>query len=279
MVGQVIRRVKIPVHSTHLKVPVMLAFDDTPGDADTIHTDRAANSSLIRTYKERYFPDQANGVVSGEVRPRTFPNVILLVASWDSITPDAHNEPHHFTSALGISMYKLASSGLVDHLRTNVVVVVTKSMSFWSEFDDFDDITEKNTHWNIEAGRRKGIITDIQRKVFPKMAPWRTVFVENGSSRDLHSKYPILPNGELSHQNLFEAIRSVIETPGPHGTLNLAELHALHKLTGAGLLDRTYHAEPEILVEKSSETILVSASQLMLHRFNSDYPLSRTLNR
>jgi hypothetical protein len=215
--------------------------------------DRATNSALIRIYKNRYFPEAQPDSSPHESQHQTYPNIILLVASWKSITTDAHNPPAEFTSALGQSMYKLSLSGLVDHARTNVVVVVTKSLSSSDEFDDYESIEEKNAQWRIEAGRRRGIIAELQRKVFPRLSPWSTVFVENGGGSDvMRSTYPELPNGELSHQNLFNAIREVLETPGPHGTPDLTGMHALDVLTGAEPLIPASQPETEILV-KSSE--------------------------
>jgi hypothetical protein len=224
-----------------------VAFDDTPGLEDTTHGDRKANASLMRQYKEHYFP-------SGGVQ--TYPNIILLVVSWAAITPDVYNEPHHFTSAVGKSMYNLCFSGLINRDRANVVVIVTKSLSSWDQFDDFESIKEKNTQWNIEAGRRRGIITDIQRKVFPDLAPWHTVFIENGGGRDMRAEYPILPDGELSHQNLFEAIRTVVQAPGRDGARDLAGSQALDLLAGAELWDLGYRAETETLVGMPSDTFV-----------------------
>ncbi|KAJ7121587.1 hypothetical protein C8R44DRAFT_736379 [Mycena epipterygia] len=248
-----IQRVQVPVYyNPDTKVNVTLAFDDTPGDADTVQSDRTKNSSLVQIYKEQYFPDTIPSDSLG-VRHKTYPNIILLITSWDTITIDAHNPPDKFTSPVGISMYKLSSSGLVDDARTNVVVVVTKSMSSWNQFDDFETTAEKNIQWNIEAGRRRGIITDLQRKVFPKLAAWHTVFVENGGGVNMGTEYPILPNGELSHQNLFEAIRGVIEAPGPDGTCDLAGMHALDVLTGVKLLNLASQAETTTLVRRPPE--------------------------
>ncbi|KAJ7307738.1 hypothetical protein DFH08DRAFT_824051 [Mycena albidolilacea] len=249
-----IQRVKIPVFNRGTGVTVTLAFDDTPGGADTSYSDRASNSALIRIYKDRYFPDTQPidfSSASREERHQTYPNIILLVASWDSIKTDAHNPPAQSTSPLGQSIYNLSCSGLVNHSRTNVVVVVTKSMSFMNDLDDFHGV-ETTKQWMIEAGRRRGIIVDIQRRVFPRSAPWNIVFVENGGGTNVvRAKYPILPNGELSHQNLFNAIRSVIEEPGPHGTPDLTGMRALDVLTGAEPLDPEYPLETEILVNAS----------------------------
>lgn len=231
-------------------VTITIAFDDTPGFEDTTFGDRNTNSTLMRTYKQQYFPE-------------TYPNIVLLVTSWDSITPDAHNERHQFTSAAGKSIYNLFSSDLVDPHRVNVVVVVTKSMSSWDQFDDFDTVEEKNAQWTIEAGRRTGMIIDIQRKVFPKLAPWHVVFVENGGGKDMRADYPKLPNGELSHQNLFEVIRTVIEASGPHENSDLAGMHALGLLAKPESSRLAAEATTEILVRRSSETQRVSSSAFL----------------
>ncbi|KAF8191883.1 hypothetical protein K438DRAFT_2136538 [Mycena galopus ATCC 62051] len=242
---KVIQRVKIPVYNPETGVNITIAFDDTPGLEDTTFGDRSTHATLMRTYKQQYFP-------------KTYPNIILVVASWDSITPDAHNERHEFTSAAGKSIYNLSFSDLVDPDRVNVVVVVTKSMSSWDEFDDFDTIEEKNAQWTIEAGRRTGLIIDIQRRVFPKLAPWDVVFVENGGGRDMRADHPRLPNGELSHQNLFEVIRTVIETSGPQKNSDLAGMHALDLLAKPESLQLAAEATKEILVRRSSETLIDS---------------------
>jgi hypothetical protein len=248
--AQDIQRVKVPIYNRDTRVTATLAFDDTPGGADTTSSHRASNSAMIRIYKDRYFPDT-------EERHHTYPNIILLVASWKSITTDAHNPPADFTSALGKSMYNLSSSGLVDHARTNVVVVVTKSLSSSDEFDDYESIEEKNVQWMIEAARRRGIVADLQRKVFPRLAPWNTIFVENGGGTNVHAKYPKLPNGELSHQNLFDAIQGVFEAPGPHGSPDLTGMHALDVFTGDPPLSPGFLPETKILVNFSEAAATV----------------------
>ncbi|KAJ7694029.1 hypothetical protein B0H14DRAFT_3044450 [Mycena olivaceomarginata] len=158
---KVIQRVKVQNTSDDTSATITLVFDDSPGLEDTTYEHQRTNKSLMRRYKEEYF----KGI---------YPNVILLVASWDSITPDAHNDPPHFTSATGKTMYSLSLSNLVDNDRVNVVVVVTKCLSFWHQLDDFKSGRAKHKRWNIEAGRRMAIIAELQRKIFPNSAPWET---------------------------------------------------------------------------------------------------------
>ncbi|KAJ7040039.1 hypothetical protein C8F04DRAFT_1254495 [Mycena alexandri] len=239
-----IQRVKVVSTSKTTSTTVTVAFDDTPGLEDTTYLDRKTNAALMHRYKEKYFRN-------------IFPNVVLLIASWDSIMPDAHNKVSHFTSAIGRSMYNLFLSGLVDADRTNVLVAITKSLSSWDQFDDFETQKEKDAQWRLEAGRRKGIITDLQRKIFPKVSPWGIVFIENGGGRDMGAKYPTLPDGKLSHQNLFEAISVIMQHNGPgwDGCRDLVGIHALEVLTGAEPLGPSSKAEVENLVEQSPEEI------------------------
>ncbi|KAF7335075.1 Protein hedgehog [Mycena venus] len=253
---KVIQRVSVLLPVKEKGVTVKIAFDDTPGLEDTTFGDRATNASLMRRYREQYFPE--NTLSLPDHRRQTYPNVILLVAAWNSITPDAHNDPEHFTSALGKSMYNLQFSGLVDRERPNVLVVVTKSLSFWNQFVDCKGVEQMNAQWRLEADKRIAIIADLQRKVFPKLTLWRTVFVENGGGMDMRAEYSILPNGELSHQNLFEAIRDVIASPGQLAGFDPAGLHALCFLSGAEPFDLASKAETEILVQRSTETMMDS---------------------
>ncbi|KAJ7907605.1 hypothetical protein B0H13DRAFT_2273628 [Mycena leptocephala] len=236
---KVIQRVKVLSTNQDKSATVTVAFDDTPGLDDTTYLDRKTNAALMHRYKQKHFE-------------HIFPNVILLVASWDSLMLDAPNNTSKFTSALGRSMYNLSRSGLVDNDRTNVLVVITKSLSSWDQFDDYNTPKEKNAQWCIEAGRRKGIVADLQRKIFPKSAPWETVFIENGGGRDMSATFPFLPDGQHSHQNLFNSIRNLMERtdPGPGGCGDLVGIQSLQVLAGAKPLRRSSKAEVENLVEQ-----------------------------
>ncbi|KAJ6472015.1 hypothetical protein C8R45DRAFT_1013754 [Mycena sanguinolenta] len=233
---KVIQRMALSSFNETSAASIPVAFDDTPGLEDTTYSDREANRALLYEYRKQQFP---SGI---------YPNVILLVTSWDSITVDAHNEPHNFTSAVGKSMYNLKLCGLVDLQRPNVVVVVTKSLPTSRHSHD-RNAKERDIQWNIQANRRIGIITDIQRRVFPGLRiPWEVVFIENGLGTDMSTAYPTLPNGRVSHQNLFDAIRHVIERPSRDGFHDLAGYEALAVLTGA----RPSKAKIDLLVSKST---------------------------
>ncbi|KAK7065105.1 protein hedgehog [Favolaschia claudopus] len=240
-IRKVIQRVKVNCPSKIGSASLTVVFDDTPGLDDTTYLDRKTNAALMQRYKEKYFSD-------------IFPNVILLVAAWDSITPDAHNKVSHFTSPVGRSMYNLSLSGLVDSERPNVVVVITKSLSSWDQFDDYDNQRQKNGQWRIEAGLREGIVIDLQRKIFPSHSPWHIVFIENGGGRDMTAQFPILPNGVQSHQNLFDAITEIVGCDKP-GCSDLIGMQALQVLAGAEPLGPSSKAEVQNLVEQSPEDI------------------------
>ncbi|KAJ7217547.1 hypothetical protein C8J57DRAFT_1395673 [Mycena rebaudengoi] len=246
-----IQRVKVRSTSKELSSEITVAFDDTPGIEDTTFEHREVNASLLHTYKLKHFPD-------------IYPNVILLVAAWDSVTSDAHNKPENFTSAIGKTIYSLYCSNLVDDERANIVVVVTKSMSYFHQFDDYKTTNEKNAQWRIEEGRRRGIITDLQRKLFPKSSPWEIVFIENGGGKDMSAKFPVLPDGQLSHQNLYDAIQNIIKCPSADGSLDLMGIQALQVLTGAApLAPSAEHAE-----------VLVDASMVKLKEITKPLPPS-----
>ncbi|KAF7366104.1 Protein hedgehog [Mycena venus] len=231
-------------NSKELSSDITVAFDDTPGLEDNTFEDRELNASLLLRYKVNHFAD-------------IYPNVIVLVAAWESITPDAHNEPAHFTSALGKTIYALHRSDLVDEKRANIVVVVTKSLSSLHQFDDYKTKKEKRVQWCIEEGRRRGIITDLQRKLFARSSPWEIVFVENGGGKDMTAKLPVLPDGLLSHQNLYDAIRNIIKRPSSDGSLDLVGIQALQVLTGAGPLASLAEVRTEVLVGASKEKFKV----------------------
>jgi hypothetical protein len=151
----------------------------------------------------------------------------------------------------------LSLSDLVDNDRVNVVVVITKCLSMWHQPDDFKGTTAKHKRWNIEAGRRMAIVADLQRKIFPNSAPWETVFIENGGGTDISAKVPQLPNGQTSHQNLYDAIRKLVNQSGPQECRDLIGIQALQVLTGA---ERLRELKTETLLQPSTKELEVSRS-------------------
>ncbi|THV00784.1 hypothetical protein K435DRAFT_837135 [Dendrothele bispora CBS 962.96] len=200
-----IQRVKFDIDKEG--TPFSVSFVDTPGYADTTYTDRELNNSLISLYKQKYFPD----VPSTE--DQKYPNVILLITEWNSIHSDSHNSPN-FTSAIGKSMWNLKHSGLIDPHCSNVIVVVTKSLS--SLTDECPEGTasesDRETWWRVAASKRRIHIEDLRQTIFPRLSKWPIVFIENGSDQNLDSDHKILPNEELSHQNLFKAIFDMVSS-------------------------------------------------------------------
>jgi hypothetical protein len=196
------------------------------------------------------------GVSASHFRERTYPNAILLVASWDSVKAD-DNDPLHFTSAIGKTIASLNGSGLVDHKFQNVVVVVTKAKTFYStDYDDYETEGEKDAEWQSDANGKVKIIQGLRQKVFPKSPFWPVVFVENGSSRGLKPQprpYIKLPNGEWSHQNLFKAILNLV-SPREALVKDFVGLHALRMLTGEGSMIEQLRTVPatEILIQQNA---------------------------
>ncbi|KAJ7874378.1 hypothetical protein B0H13DRAFT_2348576 [Mycena leptocephala] len=191
-----IQRVSVHVTSKEIASTVTVAFDDTPGFQSKTQEDRSLNETLMQRYKAEYFDG-------------TFPNVILLLATWESVLLNAENESPHITSIVGRSMYSLRSSGLVDNERPNVVVVITKSLT---SPDESVDLRDKN-HC-IKSSR----IVDLE------------------------------DDGELSHENLYDAIRTIVEHRGPHEIGDLAGIQALQVLSGAQPLGQNVRTDTQVLV-------------------------------
>ena len=182
----------------------------------------------MREYSERYYPKVSTDIPGlPDPRGKTYPNLVVLVASWDSVKMD-DNEPVDFTSSIGKTMYYLTNTDLVDHLHQNVVVVVTKALTFWSDYDDFDSEEEKGKQWQRDADEKSRIINDLRSKTFSSSSTWPVVFVENGGGNKILQRHRTLPNGELSHQNLFEAIAGIVTQ-----AQDLVGIQALRFVTGA----------------------------------------------
>jgi hypothetical protein len=203
---QVIQR--ISVQSTDATgVDVTLSFDDTPGLGDTKHFDRDWIEALIRKYDTEYYPDvplaetaRVPQPPAGGFRRKVYPNAILLVTSWQSIKNG--DDPSPIRQTMGY----LADTKLIDYQYQNVVVVVTKSLkTFVSDYEDFHSDNEKNEQWRLDADEKTRIIDDLRSIMFPSSKAWPVVFIENGGGAILQ-EYIRLPNGDLSHQNLFQAI-------------------------------------------------------------------------
>jgi hypothetical protein len=65
-------------------------------------------------------------------------------------------------------------------------------------------------------------------KTFLSSSTWPVVFVENGGGNKILQRHRTLPNGELSHQNLFEAIAGIVTQ-----AQDLVGIQALRIVTGA----------------------------------------------
>jgi len=223
---QAIERIYIQNPDSNTGVQVRLAYDDTPGSFDTISEDRGRINDLLRKYDEHYYPRilpnaRLTGVPGRNRRGKLYPNAILLVTTWDSIRGKCH--------ALRETMGNLRKSGLIDHEHPNVIVVVTRSLSSWDDYEDFDD-DEKKNQWQEDADKKKRIIDDLRLEVFPSSASWQVVFIENGGGESIVQDFKRLPNGELSHQNLFDAIYKLFVGADRKG--DLVGLEALRFLTG-----------------------------------------------
>ena len=80
------------------RISIELSFDDSPGLDDRTCRKRARLEALIQEYDRTYYPDIPHTDIarlsnSARFRGKTYPNAILLVASWDSVRRDAESSP------------------------------------------------------------------------------------------------------------------------------------------------------------------------------------------
>jgi hypothetical protein len=141
-------------------------------------------------------------------------------------------------------MYKLQQSDIVDLQRSNVIIVITESLSFPKNADSGKEHRTFHRTWNEDAMKKVKIIHTLQRRLFLGAQRWPVVFIENKEA--VKGKYPRLPNGELSHQNLFEAILDLIRAPGGNGMLDLNGLLTL-RLLAKGVTPSGIPLEPKLL--------------------------------
>lgn len=224
-------------------ISITLSFDDSPGLDDRRSRMRPQLEALVHEYGQKYYPnvpltDVARLGKSMPFRSEIYPNAILIFATWDSV----RNDPQ---SAIEKTIQFLANSNLVDQTYQNVIVVVTKALTFWSDYDYLHSDDEKTEQWKCDANEKEQIINDLRSKTFRSSQPWRVVFVENGGGEKIHRTHRMLPNGELSHQNLFEGILQIFTEVD-----DLVGIQALRAMTGAlGDSSRSEPTERQILCQ------------------------------
>jgi hypothetical protein len=224
--------VPITVTSEVDLIELTVSFDDTPGLECTKFNKRAENRALISKYAEENFadiPGIPNNLKTRNTQQKTYPNVILIVASWNSIEED-NEAPGTFTSSIGKTIDYLPETGLVDERRQNIIVVVTKSLSFWDDYEDFESEDDKNDQWKRDAEEKRRIVDGLRVKAFPSSSPWPVVFAENGGGTS--AKPRTLPNGDVYPQNLFERIKELFAHADADGVQDLVGIATLQYITG-----------------------------------------------
>jgi hypothetical protein len=227
-----------------------LCYDDTPGFSDTTDADRERIQELIRNYEDHVYPDRPRSVLKQfsreRFREKVYPNAIFLVTSWDRIKG---NQP----SSICEAMDYLNGSGLIDHLYPNVIVVVTKSLSSMTDYEDCDF---KDDEWQKDAAAKTRIVDKLRSERFSSSKPWPIVFIENGGGKEILREYRNLPNGERSHQSLFNAIFGGTDGREKEKEKDPVGLHALRFLTGDKNVVRELELTPvEILSQGDNAPI------------------------
>ena len=282
---QDIQRISVQSTDANTGVDVTLSFDDTPGRDDTIYDDRDWTEALIQKYAKEYYPDvplseivRVPGLPAGRFRGKVYPNAILLVVSWRDIRSDDEHSPIETT------MKYLERSDLIDHQHLNVIVVVTKSLSSFEDYEDFSSEDEKNTEWREDAAAKTRIIHGFRSQVFPSSSSWPVVFVENGGGRTILQEYIRLPNGDLGHQKLFDAILHLF-SGGSTKMPDLVGIQALRILTGdRSVISKLQLSPAEILfkrediIEKEKSDMVRSLSNFTYLEFDCHHQSPKVTN-
>jgi hypothetical protein len=234
-------------------IELVVSFDDTPGLGDTISDDRAQNKALMRKYAKEIFadiPEIPHNLKTRNTQQKTYPNVILVVASWNSVKED-NNPLGKFTSSIGKTIDYLPETGLVDERRQNIIVVVTKSLSFWDDYEDFESDDDKNDQWKRDAEEKRRIVDGLRVKAFPSSSPWPVVFAENGGGTS--AKPRTLPNGDVYPTSLFERIKELFAHTDADGIQDVVGIAALQYITGA--LTKFEARPPKILCRSNDSAV------------------------
>lgn len=240
-----------------------LNFVDVPGSHDTDRSKEIRNRNVIRNFRNNC-PELRNR--SGlylkftRVEKNVYPNVVMFVI-------DATDERlGGKDSRLAQSLASLKASGdLIDDNRNNVIVVLTHAASLGLRPEKFQEKFE----------RRCSTIKE-QFQVILNISDVEVIPVENlpeDYNLEQFGDFYKLPNGDLSHYNLLQAI---IQRFKDNGDL-LGRLLVSH-YTHDGCIERCEKAEISIFEDTSGpehacdalEMLTVDAEAITpVHSFNS----------
>lgn len=279
---------KVTVPTVQNSICIALAFTDSPGLSDTTVADRARNQAALEAFQRIFTerdrtdeieeldrllaPDASLSRKTVPLRGQAYPNVILLVASWRTVKKDAQNSIPELVSPMGHAIQALGQLRLYDSQRPNVIFVVTRAISDPRDYLESDD--EKSSkfkkEWLAEAKKKDGFIHDLQQKVPPDTKPWPIVYVENEGKVNNFTTYRVLPNGEQTHSNLFNAVLKLFAAQGENHTQDMIGLHSL-KTVVAGLPHiKDAVKEEDAVIRISDDEEIVKEFEFMLVRWQAN---------
>ncbi|CAL8138846.1 unnamed protein product [Orchesella dallaii] len=192
-------RLRKQLNVTRESPPVIgnLTFVDVPGAFDTDGKNEVANFASIRKFRDSSLELQSRKAVAKVVpncAATVYPNVILFVVN---ATDNRILGPNSFFRK-SLESFKLHD--LFDKKHPNLIIVLSHARSIGGKAK-FTKLLQEKTQ-NIRKVTQEVLgVTDVD-----------VVPVENdGDGQDLDKRgdFYVLPNGELSHYNLFQAMRKI----------------------------------------------------------------------
>ncbi|KAG8884403.1 hypothetical protein FRB97_004412 [Tulasnella sp. 331] len=294
---KVIQKVTVP--AVQSSISVALTFTDSPGLSDTTVADRARNQTALETFQRIFTEidrsdeieamrkllagDASLSRVIPRLRSQAYPNVILLLAGWGTVRKDAQNDISDFVSPMGHAIRALEQLHLYDSQRPNIIFVVTRSLSDPRDYVESDD--EKSSkfkkEWLAEAKKKEGFIHDLQQKVFPDTKPWPIVYVENEGKVNNFNTYRVLPNGEQTHANLFDAMLKLFATQDENRAQDMIGLHSLRTVVAGLPHIKDLKKEDMVIRNSDNEEIIKEFEFTLLPDSDtaSDVPKSEKFDR
>ena len=180
-----------------------LSFVDAPGTHDVYAVKDTENIKTIKRFrKENYALKKIPRAKSNDlfksmalnIRKHVYPNLILL--TFNATDNRIEGPDSKFAQTLKV----IKETGLFDKKRNNLIVVVTHSMSLGIMTEEYI----------AETTKLKKLLKRIVCNLL-NLTDVRIVFIENKpekykSKKEAGNDFHRLPDGDLSHWNLFQAI-------------------------------------------------------------------------
>ena len=177
-----------------------LSLFDVPGIPDDARSEDPKKLKTIQEFRNKYGKlMERRGCLPSFVRREVFPNLVLLTFQADD--PRILGE----TSKFKESLKALRDTKLVDLRYVNLIVVGTHAMALGS----------RKEYYEKKANAVRQRVTLVVQEVL-RIERVKIVFIENDlgcfpNDKEEGCDFYSLPNGELSHYNLFEAMKDLFK--------------------------------------------------------------------